>query len=127
MLAGYPAYGVLKEFDEVKWLRSVQKQLHMFLKKYFEFGVLWDKTIQTYPEMFQLRPWCNCEEFSRLLLEVESLQHGRTPKVDYELDRYISSELMNLSLIHILTEVVSKGKLAEIECEIDAKISDTSL
>lgn len=80
MLAGYPAYGVLKEFDEVKWLRSVQKQLHMFLKKYFEFGVLWDKTIQAYPEMFQLRPWCNCEEFSRLLLEVESLQHGRTPQ-----------------------------------------------
>lgn len=98
MLAGYPAYGVLKEFDEVKWLRSVQKQLHMFLKKYFEFGVLWDKTIQAYPEMFQLRPWCNCEEFSRLLLEVESLQHGRTPKVDYELDRYISSELMNRTI-----------------------------
>lgn len=98
MMAGYPAYGVLKEFDEVKWLRSVQKQLHMFLKKYFEFGVLWDKTIQTYPEMFQLRPWCNCEEFSRLLLEVESLQHGRTPKVDYELDRYISSELMNRTI-----------------------------
>jgi hypothetical protein len=98
MLAGYSAYGVLKESDEVKWIKSVQKQIHMFLKKYFEFGVLWDKTIQAYPEMFQLRPWCNCEEFSRLLLEVESLQHGRTPKVDYELDRYISSELMNRTI-----------------------------
>lgn len=98
MMAGYPAYGVLKESDEVKWIKSVQNQMHTFLKKYFEFGILWDKTIQAYPKLFQARPWCNCEEFSRFILEVESLQHGSTPEREYALDRYISAELMNRTI-----------------------------
>lgn len=98
MMAGYPAYGVLKESDEVKWIKSVQNQMHAFLKKYFEFGILWDKTIQAYPKLFQARPWCNCKEFSRFILEVESLQHGSTPEREDALDRYISAELMNRTI-----------------------------
>ena len=40
---------------------------------------------------------------------------------------YIWGDLRVQGLDNFVTEVVSKGKLAEIECEIDAKISDTSL